>query len=472
MTYNCVPGDGPRPSRVMCIGEALGREEDSALRPFIGQAGREFNENYLNLAGLYRDEVYVTNSVKCRPDLNRKPNPREVFGCSNYFLPNELAEVQPEVVMLMGATACSLIPGIDLEVEHGIPRWARLYEWEGWVVPHYHPASGLHDTAMIQPMLEDWEGLRLWLDEGKWMWAEDEYPERDYRLVDSWRDVATYMDEFRSNRMLAGVDTESHDEEPWSVQVSIKVGTGLLIPYRLVGALEVLAQYLDEYELVLHNAEADLDIVRGIGWSGRYTGGKYRDTMAIAYHLGNLRQGLKPLSRRLLGRSRLSWEETVTPYSKEVLAQWMCDGLVYAETNWQQVTPRFHKKTGKPLKPDVKVSDAERLLKSMYGHMLKGDEYPIWDKLRERMPAEWLDKLIAAVGPIPAKGIAHCPLDVAVRYGCSDADDTLALALKFDVMRKQFVEGLNLQSEDIDDCTPQIETSTQTQTSIRAQVHA
>lgn len=190
--YNLVLGDGPIQSRVMIIGEAPGREEDGVGRPFIGQAGREFNENYLSLAGLRRDEVFVSNSVKCRPDLNRKPGQKELWGCANHHIPGELDEVSPEVVILLGATACSLVPEIDLEVEHGIPSKRRLYNWEGWVVPLFHPAAGLHQTEMMIYMLEDWAKLASWLDEDQWMWASDDVA-RIYNLAKTKSEVIDYF---------------------------------------------------------------------------------------------------------------------------------------------------------------------------------------------------------------------------------------------------------------------------------------
>jgi uracil-DNA glycosylase len=195
--YRCVLGDGPQDARVMVVGEAPGRDEDAGGRPFIGQAGREFNENYLGLAGLERDEVYVTNAVHCRPDLNRKPNPTEVSGCAGHFMPGELASVAPEVVVLMGATACGLVAErIDLEAEHGIPRRGELYGWSGWVVPIYHPAAGLHETSMMTFMLEDWELLRPWLEHGRWMWAESSNLILDYTLASSRDRVRAYFERY------------------------------------------------------------------------------------------------------------------------------------------------------------------------------------------------------------------------------------------------------------------------------------
>lgn len=459
----CVPGDGPVNARVFCIGEVPGQTEDSTGVPFCGQAGKEFNDNYLSLAGLRRDEVYVTNTVKCRPDMNRKPTPREVSSCSQHFLPDELSEVQPEVVILMGSTPCSLLSNndkADLETEHGIPRWGELFGWEGWIVPMYHPAAGLHDTALMTPMLEDWEALQPWLEHGRWVWAVDTlHGKRDYALIETKVEAQEFLHACNAlpEPLYIGGDTESHAGTPYSWQISLEDGVARMVMLRNKAVCRELAWWLGvkmgsfysmKNRFVFHNAPADLPIFeQQLQFSLE---GLFRDTMQEAYHFGNLRQGLKPLSRRLLGRSRLSWEETVTPYSKEVLNSWLCDAFIHAESNWQEVHQTFHKRTRAPNKPKVVKSTAERLLVELSGYMMNNPEYKIWDKLSERIPSADLARLVEAVGPIPKRGIAHCPIEVQVEYGCSDPDDTRRLAMLFDKMRVEFIDGLNVQEEDVD----------------------
>jgi len=117
---NCVSGQGPSPTQVMLIGEAPGQVEDRLGRPFCGPTGQELDNLYLKLAGLNRADVYVTNAVKCRPVQNRKPSMDEVRSCATYHLPSEIAQVHPQIIILCGATACSLIKGCQVDVEHGI----------------------------------------------------------------------------------------------------------------------------------------------------------------------------------------------------------------------------------------------------------------------------------------------------------------------------------------------------------------
>lgn len=192
--FNLVLADGPLDARILAIGEAPGKDEDRLGHPFSGQAGKEYNDNYLGLAGLHRSEIRQTNVMRCRPDQNKKPNKTEAEGCVHWHLPTELEQVKPEIVILLGATAVNtLCPEVDLESQHGIPFMGRIYEWYGWIVPMWHPASGLHNTTMMVPMLEDWENFGKWLG-GEWMWGIDDlHQKRVYCLASSEHDIDEYF---------------------------------------------------------------------------------------------------------------------------------------------------------------------------------------------------------------------------------------------------------------------------------------
>lgn len=459
-THRCVAPDGPLDAEIFCIGERPGYEEDEGGVPFIGRAGREFNFNYLILAGLDRDSIRIDNTVSCRADMNRTPTDKEIWGCAPHHIPKQLQIVKPKVVLLMGGTACKLMEQHgqtkpDLDAEHGIPRWGRLWDWEGWIVPMYHPAAGLHNTTMMTPMFEDWEKLRWWLEDGKWMWAEDKYPEKDYRLLNTRQEVYNYFEEYGGwwleHGKPTGGDTESHAGTPYSLQVSIRPGTGVLVKWSNTYARDALTTALLSWgggakELLFHYAPADLPMFEQAGMGGI----PYRDTMQEAYGLLIYPQALKVIARRYLGRVRKSWEETVEPPSKKELGKWMRRALSHAEEHWRVVTPRFHKRTGKPLKSDVKLSTSEKLLPALYGFMMNNPDYKIWEKLVERMDEKELQQLVNLFGPWPVRGVAHLSIEELVEYGCSDADDTLTFGIMAEKMRKEFVEGLNFQEEDRD----------------------
>ncbi len=465
--YHCIPADGPTNATVMCIAERPGQHEEANakrdyskygwMRCLVGPTGDEWNKLYLPLAGLDRGDVRTMNAVRCGAPQNRKPSEELIGSCAGWFIPDELRNVDPRVVVLMGATACRLAGEIDLESEHGIPREGRLFDWEGWIIPMYHPAAGLHDTSWMQTLMEDWERLGPWLEKGEWNWPEDGKV-RDYRHVKTVNELDNYFLRYKRQQGFglfnresyddpihwAGVDSETHAGQKWSIQASLRVGTGIMITAdnakfdgRLLHALHY---WMNEREWCLHNASADLWVAQELGIEDF----RYRDTMQEAYQFQNLPQKLKALSRRLLGRKRSSWEETVTPPSREVLAQWMMNGHAYATTMWTETIERVSDKTGKKLKSKIVKSEAEKKLDHLLKHMRENVDYPadmtLWEKVKEMMPVEEMKGLVDVLGPMPQRGIGHCELAGAVYYGCSDADDTLALALLFEKMRKGMVE--------------------------------
>ena len=97
---NAVPGEGPVNARVMCIGEGPGQHENEQGKPFVGQAGK-FLDELLASGGLKREEVFITNVVKCRPPSNRDPEPRELAACRAY-LDEQIELINPEIIVTLG----------------------------------------------------------------------------------------------------------------------------------------------------------------------------------------------------------------------------------------------------------------------------------------------------------------------------------------------------------------------------------
>ena len=124
-----VFGVGPVNARLMFIGEAPGAQEDKAGRPFVGPAGKLFDEA-LQQAGIDRDEVYVTNTVKHRPWIagptgrqkNRAPKQSEINACRQWHV-REVALVRPELVVCLGAKAATEILGRDFKLTQQRGQW-------------------------------------------------------------------------------------------------------------------------------------------------------------------------------------------------------------------------------------------------------------------------------------------------------------------------------------------------------------
>ncbi len=146
---HAVPGEGRPDALVMFIGEAPGYYEDKQGRPFVGAAGRYLN-SLLQKSGLRREDVFITNIVKCRPPNNRDPLPDEIRACSP-FLDRQIEIVNPRVIVTLGRFALHhFFPGASISRVHGQPRWLgeRLF------FPMFHPAAGLYQPKW-QPALEE-----------------------------------------------------------------------------------------------------------------------------------------------------------------------------------------------------------------------------------------------------------------------------------------------------------------------------
>jgi uracil-DNA glycosylase len=106
---NPVPGEGQLSSKIILIGEAPGKNEDEQGKPFVGAAGRVLNQA-LEKADIKRDEVFITNVVKCRPPGNRVPENDERSICSQYLY-REISLIAPKIICILGSTAYSSILG-------------------------------------------------------------------------------------------------------------------------------------------------------------------------------------------------------------------------------------------------------------------------------------------------------------------------------------------------------------------------
>ncbi len=151
---HAVPGEGSIHARVMLIGEGPGWHEDQQGRPFVGNAGKFLNE-LLAKAGLERQDVFITNVVKCRPPGNRDPLPDEIAACSNY-LERQMKAIDPDVVVTLGRfSMAKFFPGERISRIHGQAKkiGRRL------VVPMYHPAAALHQGALRGAIEDDFAKL-------------------------------------------------------------------------------------------------------------------------------------------------------------------------------------------------------------------------------------------------------------------------------------------------------------------------
>lgn len=149
-----VPGEGPEQADLMFIGEAPGYNEDQQGRPFVGAAG-QFLEQLLASIGFTRQQVFITNLVKCRPPNNRDPYPGEIAACDKY-LDRQIQLVQPKVIVTLGRhSLAKFLPGETITKVHG--RQRRLGRFI--LYPMYHPAAALHQQSLRRTIEEDFKAI-------------------------------------------------------------------------------------------------------------------------------------------------------------------------------------------------------------------------------------------------------------------------------------------------------------------------
>jgi len=156
-----VFGDGRETAELMFVGEGPGRVEDRMALPFVGPAGKLLDRLLKNI-GIEREDVYITNVVKCRPPDNRDPEPVELRTCGPY-LQAQFEIINPRIICALGRVAAGVLLGGNVRITrmHG-----NKFEREGrLIVPVLHPAAALRSVDNMRMLEYDFDMLRLYLDE-------------------------------------------------------------------------------------------------------------------------------------------------------------------------------------------------------------------------------------------------------------------------------------------------------------------
>lgn len=157
-----VPGSGNPHASVMFIGEGPGFHENQQGLPFVGAAGN-FLDELLSEAGLKREEVFITNVVKCRPPGNRDPQVEELEACRPY-LERQIAAINPDVIVTLGRISMGYyISNGKISSIHGRPFWSN----GRMIVPMYHPAAALHQPSLREVVKKDFAALPQLISKAK-----------------------------------------------------------------------------------------------------------------------------------------------------------------------------------------------------------------------------------------------------------------------------------------------------------------
>ncbi len=310
-TYECVclPGEGPKTAKIMFIGLCPGKNEIINKRPFVGDSGQMLNA-CLAEAGIDRKDIYVTNLVKCRslsvekkPNYweDREPNTKEIKACLPY-LEEELKEIKPNVVVLLGNMVSKTIIGkTNITQIHGNPFWSEKYQTT--CIPLYHPSFlvRLKDATGLKNRKDFIEDLKFVKKsaETSWFKAKDK-KKTQYIVCDTLPKITKALKRLNSVPEFAfDIETtglKADKDRPLCLSFSWAEATGIVIPIwdwqkGELWSQEDLAYIKSQLKLVMenpnikkigHNISFDIFFLnQKWGWDIQ---GAYFDTM-FAYYL-------------------------------------------------------------------------------------------------------------------------------------------------------------------------------------------
>lgn len=156
-------GEGNHNAEILLVGEGPGREEDLQGRPFVGPAG-QLLDRMLKATGFAREDVYITNVVKCRPPNNRNPQDDEAEACLPY-LRGQYALIRPRIIVCLGSVAARHLYDREARITRVRGQWKQ--KGGVWFLPTYHPAALLRDESKKREAWEDMQSLLIKYNEWK-----------------------------------------------------------------------------------------------------------------------------------------------------------------------------------------------------------------------------------------------------------------------------------------------------------------
>jgi DNA polymerase len=157
-----VFGAGNPNADLLIVGEAPGGQEDRVGLPFVGPAGRMLEDMLEHVLGLHRDQVYITNVVKCRPPSNRTPLPEEIDTCRT-FLEQQVQAVSPKVILSLGRPATQTLLGTSRGIKSLRGKWSAFQGIP--LLPTFHPAYLLRQAQDKHLVFGDLKALRKRYDD-------------------------------------------------------------------------------------------------------------------------------------------------------------------------------------------------------------------------------------------------------------------------------------------------------------------
>jgi len=162
---NKVPGEGNPNAEIVFVGEAPGEEEDKQGKPFVGRAGKLLTKLIEEILNLRREDVFITNILKCRPPNNRDPKEEEIKACFP-FLAKQLEIIKPNIIVCLGRfSAKTLFNYFGLRFSsimkvRGNPHYVQKWGKTVILFPTLHPAAALYHKEWLELIKEDFLKLR------------------------------------------------------------------------------------------------------------------------------------------------------------------------------------------------------------------------------------------------------------------------------------------------------------------------
>lgn len=153
--HSIVLGEGNRQAEVMLIGEGPGADEDAQGRPFVGKAGQLLDKMF-SAIDMRREDLYITNVVKCRPPGNRTPLDEEAQACLP-ILRMQYRLIRPKIVVCLGATATRHVYDPEARITRVRGQW--LEKNGTFFLPTYHPAALLRDESKKKDVWADLKSI-------------------------------------------------------------------------------------------------------------------------------------------------------------------------------------------------------------------------------------------------------------------------------------------------------------------------
>lgn len=444
-----VDGVGPAPCDICVVGEGPGYAEDRTGKPFVGKTGDELDRFLDGQALPTRRQVFLTNIFR---EYHGKDYvwTKEDQTRDEPMLIRELQRVLPKTIVTLGRYATRYFLGeVDMDSTQSLPWYlpetcdAYPCPPEGVVIfPIVHPAAGMHNPEMSPYVVAGFAALAAYLDGriAPRTLFDDPIKDPRYEEILSAQHLTASLSGLTGCSHLS-LDTEGWPGNPWSLQYAYAPGTGYLIRANRPDLLQQFQEILRRTRptLAFHSALHDLGMGRALHID--LSGLPFDDSMVMAYLLQLEPQGLKPGCLRHCNMRMSDYTDILGDVSNDLARDYLTwlwdleqveyDEACQAELIRLQTTPYVDSRG--TTHPGRRVRKAPSLPKTplhrAVSRVLQSKRpRSLWEDQVEDLQVAGYRRL----GPLPAATLDYIAPEVAIPYGCRDADGTIRLLPEYD----------------------------------------